>query len=147
MKRVRPTRFIGVPRVYEKIAEKMQEVGRSNKGIKKALGNWAKAAATEHNTLVREGKLKHDQGSLSYKLAHKLVLSQIHKALGLDQALNNPDTVGCGVSAAPFDVETFMYFQSLDIIVHEFFGCTETCGPQTTNMAGKLIILVSSICS
>ena len=71
-------------------------------------------------------------------LAHKLVLSQIHKALGLDQVLNNRDGVGCGVSAAPFDIETFMYFQSLDIIVHEFFGCTETCGPQTTNMAGKL---------
>ena len=68
LKRVRPTRFIGVPRVYEKIAEKMQEVGRSNKGIKKALGNWAKAAATEHNTLVREGKIKYDQGKLSYKL-------------------------------------------------------------------------------
>ena len=32
LKRVRPTRFLGVPRVWEKIAEKMQEVGRSNKG-------------------------------------------------------------------------------------------------------------------
>ena len=84
MKRVRPTRFIGVPRVYEKIAEKMQEVGRSNKGIKKALGNWAKAAATEHNTLVREGKLRPDQGKLSYRLgmiSHKksLITNLGHK--------------------------------------------------------------------
>ena len=33
LKRVRPTRFLGVPRVWEKIAEKMQEIGQSNKGI------------------------------------------------------------------------------------------------------------------
>ena len=39
LKRVRPTRFYGVPRVFEKIAEKMQEVGRSNTGLKKKIGN------------------------------------------------------------------------------------------------------------
>ena len=74
MKRVQPTRIIGVPRVYEKIAEKMQQMGKANKGIKKALGNWAKSVSTQHHTLVREGKIKPDQASLSYKLAHKIIL-------------------------------------------------------------------------
>ena len=78
LKRVQPTTFFGVPRVWEKIAEKMQQVGRSNTGLKKAVGNWAKAAATEHHTLVREGKIKPDQASLSYKLARKLVLRYIY---------------------------------------------------------------------
>ena len=57
LKRVRPTIFFGVPRVWEKIAEKMQQIGKSNTGLKKSIGNWAKAAATEHHTLVREGKI------------------------------------------------------------------------------------------
>ena len=74
MKRVRPTIFLGVPRVWEKIGEKMQQVGKSNKGLKKAIGNWAKAEATEHHTMVREGKLKPDQAKWSYKLARKIVL-------------------------------------------------------------------------
>ena len=77
LKRVRPTIFFGVPRVWEKIAEKMQQIGRSNTGIKKAVGNWAKAAATKHHTLVREGKIKHDQASLSYILARILIFRYV----------------------------------------------------------------------
>ena len=79
MKRVRPTRFLGVPRVWEKIAEKMQEVGRSSKGVKKILANWAKKSATNYHTLVRNGKLTPDQIKrtdqyFQYWLAKKLIL-------------------------------------------------------------------------
>ncbi len=34
LKEVRPTRFWGVPRVYEKVKEKMQEVARQNTGVR-----------------------------------------------------------------------------------------------------------------
>ena len=63
------------------------------------------------------------------------IFSKIHEALGFNKAIPNP--VGIGVSAAPLSVQTFMYFQSLGIILHEFYGCTECCGPQTTNMPSK----------
>jgi len=105
----------------------MQQVGRSNTGLKKSLGNWAKATATEHHTLVREGKIQPDQGSLSYKLARKLVLSKVREALGLDKCPNK----FLGSAAAPISVDTLLYFQSLDIMISEFFGSTETSGPQT----------------
>ena len=79
LKRVRPTRFLGVPRVWEKIAEKMQEVGRSSKGLKKALATWAKKSATNYHTLVRSGTLTSDQIKrtdqyFQYWLAKKLIL-------------------------------------------------------------------------
>ena len=35
LKRVKPTKLVGVPRVFEKIAEKMQEAGKTNTGVKK----------------------------------------------------------------------------------------------------------------
>ena len=41
LKEVNPTLFVGVPRVYEKIQEKMLEVGRANKGFKKQIGNYS----------------------------------------------------------------------------------------------------------
>ena len=34
----KPTLFLGVPRVWEKIYEKMVEVGRQNKGLKQQIG-------------------------------------------------------------------------------------------------------------
>ena len=37
LKRVKPTRLGGVPRVFEKIAEKMQEAGKKNIGLKKVF--------------------------------------------------------------------------------------------------------------
>ncbi len=43
-------RCAGVPRVWEKIEEKLKEVGRKNTGVKKAVADWAKAAALEHHT-------------------------------------------------------------------------------------------------
>ena len=74
LKRVRPTKFLAVPRVWEKIAEKMQSAGKSSKGLKKVLGDWAKSVSTEHHTLVREGKIKPNQEKLTYRIAQKLIL-------------------------------------------------------------------------
>jgi long-subunit acyl-CoA synthetase (AMP-forming) len=55
--------------------------------------------------------------------------------LGLDQTKLKP--IGNISGAAPLNVETFMYFQSIDIILHELYGMSESNGAQTTNMAGE----------
>ena len=43
MKAARPTKFIAVPRVWEKMQEKMEEVGRQNGPLKRALVNFYKS--------------------------------------------------------------------------------------------------------
>ena len=45
----RPTRFLGVPRVWEKIYERMMEVDRKATGIKKRIAKWAKAIGRKTN--------------------------------------------------------------------------------------------------
>ena len=40
----RPTMFLGVPRVWEKIRETMMEIGRSTTGLKKQVAEWARRA-------------------------------------------------------------------------------------------------------
>ncbi len=40
--------------VWEKMQEKMQEIGRQSKGLKKMLGDWAKGVGTEHNRRILE---------------------------------------------------------------------------------------------
>ena len=41
--------------------------------------------------------------------------------------------------AAAMPMSTFEYFESLDIVLHELMGCTETSGPQATNRKGKVL--------
>lgn len=49
LQEVQPTTFIGVPRVWEKIHERMLQIGAQNGIIKKALASWAKAHGLQHN--------------------------------------------------------------------------------------------------
>ena len=42
LREVRPTCFLGVPRVFEKMMEKMQELGKSAPAVKKVIASWAK---------------------------------------------------------------------------------------------------------
>ena len=72
LKEVRPTQFLGVPRVWEKIHESMKEVSANAPWHKRLLVDWARSAASEHFRKAREKSQL--QESLKYKLAKKIVL-------------------------------------------------------------------------
>jgi len=113
----KPTQFVGVPRVYEKIMEAMLAVGRTTKGMKKAISTAAKEAGLKYHL---EG-----EGEAMYGLFQKIVYSKIKKALGLDQVKNFYS------GAAPLSMTVFKYFLSLDMKVLELYGMSETTGPHT----------------
>lgn len=94
----KPTLFFGVPRVYEKIQEKMKEAAKLNTGLKKKLSDIAKEAALEHHFATFEGK---SGGGLKYKLGKKVVMSKVAKALGFER------TRGFYSSAAPLSEDVF----------------------------------------
>ena len=127
LKDVCPTYFFGVPRVWEKIYEKMQEVARSTTGVKRALAQWAKAKGLEKNRRQQYGC--GGGAPVGFGCAHALVLSKVKAALGLHQ------TKMCITSAAPIAVEILEYFASLDIPVLELFGQSECTGPHTSNFS------------
>ena len=129
MKDVKPTFFFGVPRVWEKIQEKMVQMGRETKGLIKVLSTWAKSVGAEHSRLGQYGN--GGGAPCTYSCANALVLSKIKAALGLDQ------TKGCFTAAAPIAPETLLYFASLDIPVYEVFGQSECTGPHTVSGPGK----------
>jgi len=123
----KPTLFFGVPRVYEKIQEKMMEVGKANTGLKKSIGNWAKKNAFEHHEALMRGE---PANSLAFKINKAVVLSKVHKTLGFER------TKGYYSSAAPLSDDVFQYFQSLDMPIQELLGSSETSGPQTASTPG-----------
>lgn len=81
----RPTNFLGVPRVYEKIQEKMMQIGSQSGALKRAIASWAKGATLKHHMEKMSGR---PSTSLQYKLANKIVMSKVKQALGFDKCKN-----------------------------------------------------------
>jgi len=119
----RPTAFMGVPLVWEKIADKLREIGDRSPAPIKSLSGWAKGLGLQR---ARDGQLGGSgREPAMYGLAEKLVLRRIAAALGLDQ------TKFGFTGAAPIRVDTVEYFGSLGIDINEVYGMSECCGACT----------------
>ena len=115
MRQIRPTVFVGVPRVFEKIR---QEVERrvAESPVKKRLLSWAVGVGAGHRDTVYAGKRP---GSLAWKMADKLVYGKVREAFG--------GRVRLFVSGgAPLGIDTAKWFASVGIALWEGYGLTET---------------------
>lgn len=110
----------------KKIAEKLWSIGAQVTGLKKMISTWAKQKGTQKFELAQYGKSGGEP--CGFAVAHALVLGRVKEALGLDQCL------ACFTGAAPVSKELVEYFGSLDIPIYEFFGQSESSGPQSCCM-------------
>lgn len=115
MREIRPTVFVSVPRVFEKIR---QEVERNValSPVKRRLLSWAVSVGARHTDTVYDGRRP---SSLNWKLADKLVYSKVREAFG--------GRVRVFVSGgAPLGMDTAKWFASAGIALWEGYGLTET---------------------
>ena len=117
LKEARPTIFLGVPRVYEKIMEGMLSKGKDIKGLKKKISVACKKAGLDFHL--------HGKSSLMYTVGQKVIYKKVREALGFDR------TVSFFTGAAPCSMDVLKYFLSLDIKILTIYGMSETTGPQT----------------
>merc|ERR1712137_1231734 len=78
----RPTIFVGVPLVWEKIADKIRAIGAANTGIKKALGDWAKSVNLDHSRAAQFGM---PPGTAFGQTLSQKVMGAVKDDIGLDQ--------------------------------------------------------------
>ena len=131
LREVQPTTIFGVPRIWEKMHDAVSVRLAEATGHKQALVSWARRIASEVNALRNRGQAPGLPLMLQYRLADRLVLSKIKKALGLSRARM------CACGAAPIAKEVLELFASLDVVIHEIYGQSEDSGPTTFNHAGK----------
>ncbi|MGA3102801.1 MAG: long-chain fatty acid--CoA ligase, partial [Terracidiphilus sp.] len=115
MREIRPTVIVGVPRVFEKIRQAVeQKAGQSP--VKKRLLGWAIRQGAGFADTVYDGR---KPGSLVWKLSNKLVYSKVREAFG--------GRVRIFVSGgAPLGIDTARWFASAGIALWEGYGLTET---------------------
>lgn len=127
LKEVRPSIFFGVPRVWEKIYMKMQEVAKSITGVKKTISTWSKSQAAAYHTSRQFQSLSSAcSGPILYPIA-SAVLRTVHVSLGLDRC------IAAFVGAAPIEPKILEYFASIDLPVYDVFGQSECTGPHALN--------------
>jgi long-chain acyl-CoA synthetase len=115
MREVRPTVFVGVPRVYEKIRQAVEQKS-SVSPVKKKILAWALKTGAGKREMVYAGK---QPSSLRWKIAAKLVYSKVREAFG--------GRVRYFVSGgAPLGIDTASWFADTGIAVWEGYGLTET---------------------
>jgi long-chain-fatty-acid--CoA ligase ACSBG len=134
----KPTIFLGVPRVWSKIMEKMQSSAVNISGFKKFVATKSKKCGLKTHYSQENGKMSKP---FLWKLWNKLVYNKVREKLGLSE---------CNIfltGAAPIKIEVLEYFASLNIPIMNIYGMSECSGPMTisypmnskTGSAGKVV--------
>ncbi len=111
---VRPTIFVGVPRLYEKIHA---QVDAKAKGFpKKWIYRWALAVGRDHRAEILAGKTP---TSTAWKIANALVYSKVRAGLG-----GRAESFISG--GAPLGRELAEWYADIGIRIYEGYGLTET---------------------
>ena len=115
LREVQPQMFTTVPRLLEKVYDRIIDKGRELTGIKRHLFFWGHSLATRFEINENQGLLY----NLQLSIANKLIFSKWREALG--------NEIKCIISGgAACQVRLIRIFTAAKIIVMEGYGLTET---------------------
>jgi long-chain acyl-CoA synthetase len=114
LREVRPTFFVAVPRVYEKIHFQTEQ--KANSFPNSAFYRWALSEGRDHRSEVLAGQTPTTH---AWKLADRLLYSKVRAGLG--------GRISIFVSGgAPLGRELAEWYAAIGIRIHEGYGLTET---------------------
>lgn len=117
MIRARPSMLVSVPRLYEKVflAAKDKVAGSQ---LKQRLMAWAVEVGGAFHRAVRDGVPRTGGQIVKYKLADKLVLSNVRDAMGGPKKV-----LACGGAPLRKEIEEFLF--ACGLLVLQGYGLTE----------------------
>ncbi|HSL83928.1 MAG TPA: long-chain fatty acid--CoA ligase, partial [Thermoanaerobaculia bacterium] len=125
---VRPTVLPGVPRIYEKVYNKVVSGAREAGGLKLKIFEWALGVGGEVSKLKQRGEKPSGLLALKNKIADKLVFSKLKARFG--------GRIRYFVSGgAPLAREIAEFFHAADLLVLEGYGLTESSAASFVNRA------------
>lgn len=121
IREIRPNVIISVPRLYEKIYDRVQsKVSRRSPRVQ-SIFRWATRAGMDFTRAMAEGRIPSLTLMLRLWLANRIVFNGIRRTAGLDRLVL---AVSGGGSLSE---EVCSFIRSLGIQLNEGYGLTETC--------------------
>jgi long-chain acyl-CoA synthetase len=126
LKEVRPHFICSVPRVFEKVYAKILAGVEAGPPTKRKIFHWAIGVGREVSRHQQRGQPLPPMLAVKRAVAHKLVFSKLHAALGgrLQWAISG---------GAPLSRDIAEFFHAAGILILEGYGLTETCPAATFN--------------
>jgi long-chain acyl-CoA synthetase len=126
LKEIRPHFICSVPRVFEKVYAKILAGVAAGPATKRAIFHWAIGVGREVSRHQQRGQPLPPALAVKRGVAHKLVFSKLHGALGgrLKWAVSG---------GAPLSRDIAEFFHAAGILLLEGYGLTETCPVLTFN--------------
>jgi long-chain acyl-CoA synthetase len=115
----RPTVMTGVPRVFEKLRDKIEASGHEHPGLKSAVFDWSVRVANQRGECLPGGREPSAWLKLQSALADRLVFGKVRERLG--------GRIRFAVSGgAPLRPEIARFFFGAGVPLLEGYGLTET---------------------
>ena len=125
LQKVKPTVFLSVPRVWEKIYEKLKAKLEQKRALRDLI-RWSMAQGSSKSQSLTY-RCSSAAPGCGYGIASALVLGKLRDKMGLSEA----KLVFTG--AAPIQRECLDFFASLGLPIYDIYGQSETCGPHSFN--------------
>ncbi|MCH9722841.1 MAG: long-chain fatty acid--CoA ligase [Actinomycetia bacterium] len=123
---IRPTIMGAVPRIFEKVHSRINEMMVQEGGVKKKLFDWAIDVGMQVSRAKQAGDRPSTLLSAQYGLADKLVLSKIRERFG--------GRLRFFISgSAALDRDIAQWFDAIGVVVLEGYGLTETSAASSLN--------------
>jgi len=130
---VRPTGFLGVPRIWVKLKVALeQRIADEPNPVKRSLARRAFSIGQAKARMESSGRRLGMLDRIQYRLADRLVLSKIRKQLGMDR-------IRLAVTgAAPIPPEVHEFILGLGIPLCEGWGMSECTAAVTVHRPGRI---------
>ncbi len=128
---VKPHFFVSVPRVYEKVINKVRESVATAPALRRKIFAWAESVGREALPYRLRRETPPGLLGLKLKIADALVFSKIKERLG-----GRFETATSG--GAPLAQDIAEFFWSAGIEIYEGYGLSETSPVLTVNCPGKV---------
>ena len=122
-----PTFMTCVPRIFEKVYNKVVENAKAGGKVKWAIFQWALSVGRQVSSLRQQRKEPSGLLALKYRLADKLVFHKIKALFGGRMRF----FISGG---APLSKEIAEFFHAADILILEGYGLTESSAASFVNM-------------